>query len=516
MINGNKPNYSTFDLSHTHKTSFDMGNLVPIACIPTLPGDKFSTDIGAFVRGQPTIAPILDKVDIKINQFYVPYRVLWEKWEEFYMQDDMWKATDDPKPEVPMIHNKTVEAGYPDYPLGRLGDYLGISKDWNPDQPYAHPPVTAFPFLAYNKIYLDWYAPQRWVNYLFDSGQTQHPLAQLKITLNQIKKGDGGIIFKNANTDALLNLRNVGWNHDMFSNALPSPEMFDGSRVLIKNEEFHNSAQFIPHPTQPDMSVPFTDDQYGDHNRQILATVRDLRKSIAFQHYLERLNDAGGRYMEGSEVFWNEEISNRTLQRSEYIGGDAFSLFTTEVESTAETDQQDLGALAGKPVAGGKTNTEYMQCEEFGIFMVLAHVVPKRSYSDAMSKPLWFTQDVMDFPLPDFEGIGDEAIRRYEVHGFDATSSDGVFGYVERFQHYKTAIDRFSGDMRSSLLHWHLGETKDTLEPFQQISPGFIECNPREDIFKVDEPQKMLGTFSINVKAKRKLQYNPQQGMSRV
>lgn len=262
--------------------------------------------------------------------------------------------------------------------------------------------------------------------------------------------------------------------------------------------------------------MPFNDTVEGQFNKQILATVRDLRKSIAFQHYLERLNDAGGRYMETNEVIWNEEISNRTLQRSDYIGGDAFSLFTQEVESTASTDRSSLGDLAGKPVAGGKTNREHMKCEEFGIFMVIAHVVPKRSYSDAMSKPLFFTHNAIDLPNPDFEGIGDEAIRRYEIHGFDATSSDGVFGYVERFQHYKTAIDRFSGDMRNNLLHWHLGETKDTLEPFQQISPEFIECNPREDIFKTDEPQKMLGTFSINVKAKRKLQFNPQQGMSRV
>lgn len=515
MISGNNPNYSTFDLGHTHKTSFDMGNMIPIACIPTLPGDKFQTDISAFVRGQPTIAPILDKVDIKINQFYVPYRVLWEKWEDFYMQSNIWKALDEPQPQIPVFNEKFTEANYPNYPMGRLGDYLGVSQGWNPEAPFNNPAISAFPFLAYNKIFLDWYAPQRWVNYLIDSNQSQHPLSALKVELNKIKKGHGGIIPKTVYTESLLALRNVGWNHDMFSNALPSPEMFDGSRILIKNEEFHESAQFIEHPNGTS-SLPFTNDQYGDQNRQILATVRDLRKSIAFQHYLERLNDAGGRYMEGNEVIWNEEISNRTLQRSEYIGGDAFSLFTTEVESTAETDAKDLGDLAGKPVAGGKTRTEYMKCEEFGIFMVIAHVVPKRSYSDAMSKPLFFTHNALDLPNPDFETIGDEAIRRYEIHGFDSTSSDGVFGYVERFQHYKTAIDRFSGDMRTSLLHWHLGETKDTLEPFQQISPEFIECNPREDIFKVDEPQKMLGTFSINVKAQRKLQYNPQQGMSRV
>ena len=87
----NNVNFSKFDLSHTHKTSMDMGQIVPIACIPTLPGDKVNVDVDAFIRGMPTIAPIMDKVDIKINHFYVPYRVLWSRFEEFISQSDKHK-----------------------------------------------------------------------------------------------------------------------------------------------------------------------------------------------------------------------------------------------------------------------------------------------------------------------------------------------------------------------------------------------------------------------------------------
>ena len=82
----NNPDYNYFDLGHVHRTSLDMGELIPISCIPTLPGDTLNIDVEAFIRGMPTIAPIVDKVDLKINHFYVPYRVLWDRWTEFITQ----------------------------------------------------------------------------------------------------------------------------------------------------------------------------------------------------------------------------------------------------------------------------------------------------------------------------------------------------------------------------------------------------------------------------------------------
>ena len=76
-------NYSSLNLGKTEKTTLDMGYLVPIFCKSVMPGDNVTLSTDLFVRGMPTIAPIMDKVDIKVNFFHVPYRILWDYWQDF-------------------------------------------------------------------------------------------------------------------------------------------------------------------------------------------------------------------------------------------------------------------------------------------------------------------------------------------------------------------------------------------------------------------------------------------------
>ena len=433
-------------------------------------------------------------------------------------KNNIHKSLGQPEPTLPTTRANTDPAFTPasKYPCGRLADYLGVSPEYGiPNQDIQ--PISAMPFLAYQKIFLDYYAPQRWVNYLLETGQS-HPLAQLKLQLETVKRGNGGDLGKVTDENWLGKLQNVNWSHDYFTNALPTPSLFDDARLNLISEKWGN----IPFQTEPFIPGQTGQGQLfmggtlnGNYNKHILATVRDLRRNIATQHYLEILNQGGGRYMETLKVLWNQDMDNRTLQRSEYIGGDVLQLFVNEVESTATTDNGNLGDVGGKPVGGGTCQNEYFEADEFGIYMCLMHVVPKRTYSDGMSKALWFTKDVDDLPNPEFEGIGDEAVYQYELTGKHTHSNYGldVWGYVPRYSEYKTSIDRFSGEMRESLEHWHLGSNAEELENYKTVSPEFLNCNPREDIFNVDEPDKFLGTFNIKIKAKRKLSANPTPGI---
>ena len=64
-LNVQKVDYSTFDLSHVHKTSLDMGHLIPITWKPMLPGDKFEINVSNFIRAMPTKVPLVDGIDLK-------------------------------------------------------------------------------------------------------------------------------------------------------------------------------------------------------------------------------------------------------------------------------------------------------------------------------------------------------------------------------------------------------------------------------------------------------------------
>lgn len=496
-----------------------MGNLVPISVIPTLPGDIIKTDVQAFVRGMPTIAPIMDKVDIKINHFYVPYRVLWDAWQDFLTMDNTLSNIGEAKPSIPKFTTTSQITS-------KLGDYLG-------NQTFGNGSFSLMPFLAYQRIFLDYYAPARWVQYL-RTNNTNHPLADLDRQLNFIKRqsaytvGAGTTTF----TDVLAKLRNVGWNHDYFTNALPTPQLFDQVNIPIIRPELPNSDKFlmgIDNGAGTGLTATYLD---GDAhwsaaiNKAKLGTIRNLRENIALQQFLEKMQVGGGRYKETLNVIWGEDVPNATLQRPEYLGGSTIPLFVNEVEAQGSSNYTEggttkttkLGDLGGKPIAAGKFDDIDFKADEHGLYMCLAHIVPKRTYTDVIEKNLWIIDDVYDLPQPDFETIGDEAVYKWEMVAgqYNQNSNQAIFGYVPRYSNWKTKLDRYSGEFRTTLKHWHLGEDPNTLNQFSEISPEFIECNPREDIFNVSSPDKFLATFDFKVIAKRKLQYAPQTGLTRI
>ena len=77
------PTHSRHDLSHTNLLTADMGKLIPILCIPTLPGDKWSISSNQMLRLMPLVAPIMHEINVITHYFFVPSRILWDKFPEF-------------------------------------------------------------------------------------------------------------------------------------------------------------------------------------------------------------------------------------------------------------------------------------------------------------------------------------------------------------------------------------------------------------------------------------------------
>ena len=76
-VSGLKPGKTAFNLSHTHIYDCNFGELVPVACLETLPGDVFR--LNADVVGRLTSAlksPILSQMDIVLEAFYCPTRLI--------------------------------------------------------------------------------------------------------------------------------------------------------------------------------------------------------------------------------------------------------------------------------------------------------------------------------------------------------------------------------------------------------------------------------------------------------
>lgn len=538
-VNFTNPNYSRFDLSHIHRSSFDMGKIIPIDIQAVMPGDSFNINVEHFIRTMPTIVPIMDNVDLKVNHFFVPYRILWEKFPEWLTMNDTYKLLSNQKPEIPKFRmspkpTKAVGQSLPKYPNGRLADYLGLPSVWSGSGSNAHDVpekdyFNIFPLLAYHKIVLDWYSPQRWVEYANSTSLENNKLYQLKLMLQYFKTSNGGKFHDwfASRTDYYYNqlfmLRNVNWNNDLFTQALPTPTLFNDVKIPFLND---NAAAFGDglRQTDYDENLIKTDvitrrgydtntGMYFD-NSQKMATIRQLRENIALQHFLETMQQGGGRYMETMKLIWGQDIPDATLQRSEYLGGDVTPIFFNEVESNAGTDTNALGDVAGKPISGGRGSNINFKADEFGVYLCLAHVVPKRSYSDAIDIKVWKFDEPTDLPMKHFENLGDEAIYSSELIGSNGIDGQ-IFGYIPRYSRWKGSIDRYSGELRHTLKHWHLGTTAQEITNYPTISPTFLEAKPRMDIFNVNdgETDNIFGVFNFDMQVNRGLTYNPQPGL---
>ncbi len=71
---------SSFDRSHGHKTTFDIGRLIPIFCDEALPGDTFNLKTSGFCRLATPIFPIMDNMYAETFYFAVPIRLIWDNF----------------------------------------------------------------------------------------------------------------------------------------------------------------------------------------------------------------------------------------------------------------------------------------------------------------------------------------------------------------------------------------------------------------------------------------------------
>ena len=129
---------SKFNLTHTHSTTADAGQLIPFLLQPTLPGDRFRIGLKNFIRCQPMVAPLMHEVYFYTQYWYVPYRILWDNWEDFITGGDNLTSS----PSFPYV---TAPSG--GWQPGSLADYFGFPVK------QAGIEVSAMPFRAYAEIW---------------------------------------------------------------------------------------------------------------------------------------------------------------------------------------------------------------------------------------------------------------------------------------------------------------------------------------------------------------------------
>lgn len=490
-----RPDSNVFDLTHDHKTSLNMGYLVPTMVMEAIPGDKFSLSAEHLCRLAPLVAPMMHRLDVRHEYFFVPYRLLWEKWEMF--------ITDKKDPIFPPAFPTTqIEDTY----YGLLADYLGIP---NPIGLNTET-VSAMPFAAYQFIWNEYYRDQN----------LQEAV--------EYKLIDGD---NSANLD-LRDLRKRCWEHDYFTASLPFAQKgeavtipvagFEDVPVKINNpshegDDFDFEGQWIP-PTPDDPSLvrggipsdgsvgidafhPYAETSSIENGT---TTINDLRRANALQRFLEKLARGGSRYVETIYAMFGVKSPDARLQRPEYITGVKTPIAISEVLNTTGTEQNPQGNMAGHGIAAGQGNYGSYFVQEHGLIMCMTSVMPRTAYQQGIPKMFLKTTSPYEYFFPDFAHIGEQEVKNKEIFAFQGATGDATFGYTPRYAEYKVAPSQVSGDFRTSLAFWHMGRI---FASAPALNAEFVECTPREDVFAVTDPeaQKIYMHIQHRVRAIRRM-----------
>lgn len=146
---------SKFNLSFPLQTTFNAGYLIPFLVQDTLPNDTFYISARSFIRAQPMTAPLLHDVDVFLQYFYCPERILWDNAPAFFLGSNEVDGV--APPTRPYIMSPAEGFG-----IGSLADYLGVPTPTSEDDPTGKSvKFSAIPFRAYAKIWNDKYRDDR-------------------------------------------------------------------------------------------------------------------------------------------------------------------------------------------------------------------------------------------------------------------------------------------------------------------------------------------------------------------
>lgn len=473
-----KPGKSSFDLSHDVKLSCNMGELVPVCCVESIPGDKFNIGCESLIRFAPLVAPVMHRMDVTIHYFFVPLRLLWTNWEKYITNggSEPLEFPLDPLPSFPTIE---IEAAN----YTRLADFLGIPTPIGAESEV----VSAMPFAAYQKIWNEYYRDQNLIESFNDELiDGDNPIAEL----------------------ASIQLR--AWEHDYFTSALPFAQK--GNAVSLPIGAFSDVKVFmddlsadtdwvsgvgtlvpsanpanmtVPLQTPTSLSIPVWQPFADTSSLNVTqSSINDLRAAYRLQEWLEKNARGGTRYIENILAHFGVRSSDKRLQRPEYITGVKSPVVISEVLNTTGTEDAPQGEMAGHGVSvvSGEYGNYY--AEEHGYIIGIMSIMPKTAYYQGIPKHFLKYNTPTELAWPTFANLGEQLIETREIMAFQA--SDGTFGYVPRYAEYKFEHNRVAGEFRTTLDFWHLARKFDSVP---QLNSVFIEAVPTTRVFAVEDTE---------------------------
>jgi hypothetical protein len=324
--------------------------------------------------------------------------------------------------------------------------YLGVDALGDADNPLVYQTsqtVNALPFLAYQKIYYDFFSNNQWEKHKAYAYNVDYWSGA----------GNIGLV-----TD-MVQLRYANYPKDYFMGMLPNSQYGSVAALPISTlSNFPNTAIVTPSSQAVLVNTTGTSvalSSVGPGNNAQLRLNADLSAlSIRATEYLQRWKEvvqfSSKDYSDQMAAQFGIKAPEYMGNHAHYIGGWSSVININEVVNTNLDNDSSQASIAGKGVSSNSGHTITYDCgAEHQVIMCVYHAVPMLDWNLTGQAPQLTVTAISDFPQPAFDQLGMQAVPALNLQNNPGRNVSGSLGYNLRYWQWKSNIDTVHAGFRA-------------------------------------------------------------------
>lgn len=330
--------------------------------------------------------------------------------------------------------------------------YLGVDTLGDADNPLVYQTsqiVNALPFLAYQKIYFDFYSNSQWekhlayaynVDYWPGTGQISLVTEMVKMRYANYPKDYFMGMLPSSQYGSVAVLPAINGSHESTSVAFGTDNRL-GSYATITNPNGGTSVAATP--TNSGGAA-----KYAFLNSDLSAL--SIRAAEYLQRWKEVVQFSSKDYSDQMAAQFGIKAPEYMGNHAHYIGGWSSVININEVVNTNLDTDSSQASIAGKGVSSQSGHTITYDCgAEHQVIMCVYHAVPMLDWNLTGQAPQLTVTAISDFPQPAFDQLGMQAVPALNLQNNPGRAVSGSLGYNLRYWQWKSNIDTVHAGFRT-------------------------------------------------------------------